>query len=158
MAGRWVSTASDLVLTQFQFSSDHQLQGDHRYSHVSWASEIVAVPVRGSPNPWGLLLISVDACCLSCRGRRITVWRRGESATPCAGRRASLSLARFSRGMSLGVWGIIDVPFFLGFTYTGIVAAMRLTGSAWLERRSRGSLKRRGGGREGEGGVGRKSR
>src|SRR5258707_13760978 len=54
----------------------------------------------------------------------IAVWRTGD-------RRWSLVLggsmifgAMLAWHVPLVIWGIIDVPFFLGFTYTGIVAAM----------------------------------
>jgi PAS domain S-box-containing protein len=90
----------------------------------SWAGQIVSLPV-GLPNPWGLisqvsllllLIFSVDAT--------ITVWRRGDR------RRALLVGGSMIFGAILGwhvplvMWGVIEVPFFLGFAYTAIVAAM----------------------------------
>src|SRR6266516_4505541 len=92
--------------------------------HFSWGGEIVSVPV-GLPNPWGLisqvslllpLIFSVDAT--------ISVWRRGDR------RRALLVGGSMIFGeilawhVPLVIWGVIEVPFFLGFTYTAIVAAM----------------------------------
>ena len=92
--------------------------------HFSWASEIVSVPV-GIPNPWGLLShVSLLLLLAFCVDAAITVWRRGDR------RRAVLVGGSMIFGAILAwhvpfvIWGIIDVPFFLGFTYTGIVAAM----------------------------------
>ncbi len=90
----------------------------------SWGGQMVSVPA-GSPNPWGLLstislllllIFSVDAA--------ITVWRRGDR------RRALLVCGSMIFGAILAwhvplvIWGVLDVPFFLGFTYTAIVATM----------------------------------
>src|SRR5438876_3858958 len=92
--------------------------------HFSWAGEMISVPV-GVPNPWGLisnfsllllLIFSVDAT--------ITVWRRG-------GRRRALLVggsmifgAILAWHVPLVIWGLVEVPFFLGFTYTATVLAM----------------------------------
>ena len=92
--------------------------------HFSWAGEIVSVPV-GIPNPWGVLShVSLLLLLVFCVDAAITVWRRGDR------RRALLVGGSMIFGgilawhVPLVIWGIIDVPFFLGFTYTGIVAAM----------------------------------
>jgi PAS domain S-box-containing protein len=93
--------------------------------HLSlWGGEIVSLPV-GVPSPWGilsfvslllLLMFSIDAT--------LTVWRRGEQ------RRAliiggSMIMGTIIAGhVPLVIWGIIDVPFFLSFAYSGVVLAM----------------------------------
>ena len=92
--------------------------------HFSWAGEMISVPV-GVPNLWGLisnfsllllLIFSVDAT--------ITVWRRGDR------RRALLVCGSMIFGAILAwhvplvIWGLVEVPFFLGFTYTATVLAM----------------------------------
>src|SRR5215469_12530524 len=92
--------------------------------HFSWGGDIISLPL-GVPNPWGLLSqvslvlllgFSVDAT--------ITVWRRGDK------RRALLIGGSMVLGALLAwhvpmiIWGIIEAPFFLAFTYTGVVAAM----------------------------------
>jgi PAS domain S-box-containing protein len=92
--------------------------------HFSWVGQMISLPV-GIPNPWGLLsqaslllllIFSIDVT--------ITVWRRGDR------RRASLIGGSMVFGTILAwhvplvIWGIIEVPFFLGLTYTAIVAAM----------------------------------
>ena len=106
----------------------------HRFS---WAGEMLSVPV-GVPNPWGLLsqvslllllVFSVDAA--------ITVWRRGDH------RRALLVGGSMIFGTILAwhvplvIWGVVEMPFFLGFTYTAIVAAMGYELSSDMARAAR---------------------
>src|SRR6266487_77865 len=92
--------------------------------HFSWASEIVSVPV-GIPNPWGLLsqvslllllVFSVDAA--------ITVRSRGDRRRALLVGGSMIFGAILAWHVPLVIWGIIEVPFFLGFTYTAIIAAM----------------------------------
>src|SRR5213596_2521789 len=92
--------------------------------HFSWWGEIVSVPV-GVPNPWGLLsnlslllllIFSVDAT--------ITVWRRGERQRALVVGGSMIFGAILAWHVPLVIWGVIEVPFFLGFTYTAVVAAM----------------------------------
>src|SRR5437868_10256469 len=92
--------------------------------HFSWAGEIVSVPV-GLPNPWGLissftllllLIFSVDAT--------ITVWRRGDRRRALLVGGSMIFGAILAWHVPLVIRGVIEVPFFLGFTYTAIVAAM----------------------------------
>jgi two-component system, LuxR family, sensor kinase FixL len=90
----------------------------------SWAGEIVSLPV-GHPNPWGLissfsllllLIFSVDAT--------ITVWRRGDRRRALLVGGSMIFGAILAWHVPLVMWGVIEVPFFLGFAYTAIVAAM----------------------------------
>jgi len=92
--------------------------------HFSWGGEIVSVPV-GLPNAWGLisqfsllllLIFSVDAT--------ITVWRRGDQRRALLVGGSMIFAAILAWHVPLVMWGVIEVPFFLGFTYTAIVAAM----------------------------------
>ena len=92
--------------------------------HFSWGGEIVSVPV-GLPNPWGLisqvsllllLIFSVDAT--------ITVWRRGDRRRALLVGGSMIFGAILAWHVPLVIWGVIEVPFFLGFTYTAVVAAM----------------------------------
>src|SRR5882724_2345007 len=92
--------------------------------HFSWGGEIVSVPV-GLPNPWGLissfsllllLIFSVDAT--------ITVWRRGDRRRGLLVGGSMIFGALLAWHVPLVIWGILEVPFFLGFTYTAIVALM----------------------------------
>jgi two-component system, LuxR family, sensor kinase FixL len=90
----------------------------------SWGGQMVSVPV-GASNPWGLLstvslflllIFSVDAT--------ITVWRRGDRRRALLIGGSMIFGAILAWHVPLVIWGVIDVPFFLGFSYTAIVAAM----------------------------------
>jgi PAS domain S-box-containing protein len=92
--------------------------------HFSFGGEIVGVPV-GVPNPWGLisqvtllllLIFSVDAT--------ITVWRRGDRRRALFVGGSMIFGTILAWHVPLVIWGVFEVPFFLGFTYTAIVAAM----------------------------------
>ena len=92
--------------------------------HFSFGGEIVSVPV-GVPNSWGfisqvtlllLLIFSVDAT--------ITVWRRGDRRRAWLVGGSMIFGAILAWHVPLVVWDILEVPFFLAFTYTAIVAAM----------------------------------
>src|SRR5438309_3601898 len=92
--------------------------------HFSWAGEIVSVPV-GLPNPWGLLsnfslllllIFFVDAT--------ITVWRRGDRRRALLVGGSMILGAILAWHVPLVIWGIVDIPFFLSFAYSGIVVAM----------------------------------
>ena len=105
--------------------------------HFSWGGDIISVPI-GIPNPWGLLshitlllllIFSIEAT--------ITVWRRGDR------RRALLIGGSMVFGAILAwhvpmvIWGIVETPFFLAFTYTGVVAAMAYELSRDMARAAR---------------------
>jgi PAS domain S-box-containing protein len=92
--------------------------------HFSWGGQIVSLPV-GIPNPWGLLsqislllllIFSIDAT--------ITVWRRGDRRRALLIGGSIIFGAILACHVPLVIWGIIEVPFFLGFCYTAIVVAM----------------------------------
>jgi PAS domain S-box-containing protein len=123
-----------ILILNFSFPVSINFKTITDIRHFSWAGEMVAVPV-GVPNPWGLLsqvslvlllVFSVDVA--------ITVWRRSDR------RRASLVGGSMIFGAILAwhvplvIWGVIEVPFFLGFTYTAIVAAMGYELSSDLAR------------------------
>src|SRR5437762_1809736 len=105
--------------------------------HFSWGGEIVSVPV-GPPNAWGLLssfslflllIFSVDAA--------ISVWRRGDRRRALLIGGSMIFGAILAWHVPLVIWGIIEVPFFLGFTYTAIVAAMAYELSSDMARAAR---------------------
>jgi len=90
----------------------------------SWGGQLVSVPV-GTPSPWGLLssvslllllIFSVDAT--------ITVWRHGDRRRALLIGGSMIFGAMLAWHVPLVIWGILDVPFFLGFTYTAIVGVM----------------------------------
>ena len=89
-----------------------------------WGGEMASLPV-GIPNPWGILsLISLLLLLAFFVDATITVWKRGDQ------RRALIIGGSMIFGAIVGwhvplvIWGVIHVPFFLCFAYTGIVAAM----------------------------------
>jgi PAS domain S-box-containing protein len=92
--------------------------------HFSWWGEIVSAPI-GAPNPWALisnvsllllLIFSVDAT--------ITVWRRGDRQRALVVGGSMILGTIIAWHVPLVIWGVIDVPFFLSFAYSGIVLAM----------------------------------
>jgi PAS domain S-box-containing protein len=92
--------------------------------HFPWAGEIISVPLA-DPNPWGvissyslilLLVFSVDVT--------ITVWRRGDRRRAMFVGGSMIFGAVLAFHVPLVIWGVVDIPFFLGFAYTATVAAM----------------------------------
>jgi PAS domain S-box-containing protein len=95
------------------------------------------VPV-GIPNPWGLLShISLLLLLVFCVDAAITVWRRGDRRRALLVGGSMIFGAILAWHVPLVIWGIIDVPFFLGFTYTGIVAVMGYELSSDMARAAR---------------------
>lgn len=99
-----------------------------------WGGQMVSIPV-GTSNPWGLLstislflllIFSVDAA--------MTVWRRGDRRRAVLVGGSMIFGAVLAWHVPLVIWGVIDVPFFLGFSYTAIVAAMGYELSSDLAR------------------------
>ena len=89
-----------------------------------WGGEVILVPI-GVANPWAtlssvslllLLVFFVDAT--------ITVWRRGNRRRALFVGGSMIFGAILAWHVPLVVWGVIEVPFFLCFAYSGIVAAM----------------------------------
>jgi PAS domain S-box-containing protein len=105
--------------------------------HFPWLGQMVSVPL-GIANPWGLLSqVSLLLLLIFSVDTTITVWRRSDR------RRASLIGGSMIFGaimawhVPLVLWGIIDWPFFLSFTYTAIVAAMGYELSGDMARAAR---------------------
>jgi PAS domain S-box-containing protein len=107
----------------------------------SWGGEIISVPI-GVANPWGvlssmslllLLIFFVDAT--------ITVWRRGDRRRALVVGGSMILGAILAWHVPLVIWGIVDIPFFLCFAYSGIVVAMGyelsndMAGAAQLARK-----------------------
>src|SRR5262249_41709133 len=90
----------------------------------SWGGQMVSVPI-GTPNPWGLLSnVSLLLLLIFAVDAAITVWRRGDRRRALLVGGSMIFGAILAWHVPLVIWGVIDVPFFLGFTYTAIVAAM----------------------------------
>ena len=89
-----------------------------------WGGETASLPV-GVPNPWGilsfvrlllLLIFFVDAT--------LTVWQRGDRRRALVIGGSMISGAILAWHVPLAIWGVIHVPLFLCFAYTGVVVAM----------------------------------
>jgi len=89
-----------------------------------WGGQMVSVPVA-APNPWGLLsTVSLVLLLIFSVDTSITVWRRGDRRRALLVGGSMIFGAILAWHVPLVIWGVIDVPFFLGFSYTAIVAAM----------------------------------
>jgi PAS domain S-box-containing protein len=142
-AGRaWLAwtiyTLWTLILTfnfSFPFGINFKAITDIR--QFAWAGEMVSVPI-GVPNPWGLLSqLSLVLLLVFSADAGIAVWRRGNR------RRALLIGGSMVFGAILAwhvpfvIRGIVELPLFLGFTYTAIVAAMAYELSSDMARAAR---------------------
>jgi len=114
-----------VLVLNFIFTPNLNFRHITSLRQFSWGGgEIISVPV-GVANPWGLLSsVSLLLLLIFFVDATITVWRRG-------GRRRALVVggsmifgAILAWHVPLVIWGIIDIPFFLCFAYSGIVAAM----------------------------------
>ena len=126
-----------ILIFNFSFPSGINFKAITDIRHFSWAGEMVSLPI-GVPNPWGLLsqlslvlllVFSVDAA--------ITVWRHGDRRRALLIGGSMIFGAILAWHVPLVIWGIIEVPFFLGFTYTAIVAAMAYELSSDMARAAR---------------------
>src|SRR5216110_2137097 len=89
-----------------------------------WDGDIISMPV-GVANPWGLLSsLSLLLVLVFFVDATITAWRRGDRRRALVVGGSMIFGAILALHVPLVIWGIIDVPFFLCFTYSGIVAAM----------------------------------
>src|SRR5437667_5189772 len=90
----------------------------------SWGGEIISVPI-GVANPWGLLSsVSLLLLLIFFVDATITVWGRGDRRRALVVGGGMILGAILAWHVPLVIWGIIDVPFFLCFAYSGIVLAM----------------------------------
>ena len=96
-----------------------------RIRHLTWwGGEIVSLPV-GVPNPWNVLsLASLLLLFIFFMDATITVWRRGDRRRALVIGGSMIFGTIVACHVPLVIWGILDVPFFLGFAYAGIVLAM----------------------------------
>ena len=113
-----------VLILNFIFTSNLNFRQITRLHQFSWGGETISVPI-GVANPWGalssvslllLLVFFVDAT--------ITIWRRGERRRALLVGGSMIFGAIVAWHVPLVIWGIIEIPFFLCFTYSGIVAAM----------------------------------
>lgn len=105
--------------------------------HFSWVGQMVSVPV-GIANPWGLLSqVSLLLLLIFSVDTTITVWRRSDRRRALLIGGSMIFGAIMAWHVPLVLWGIIDWPFFLSFTYTAIVAAMGYELSGDMARAAR---------------------
>ena len=79
----------------------------------------------GMANPWGLLSsVSLLLLLIFFVDATITVWRRGDRRRALFVGGSMIFGAILAWHVPLVIWGVIEVPFFLCFTYSGIIAAM----------------------------------
>ena len=113
-----------MLILNFIFTPNLNFRQITRLRQFWWGGEIISVPI-GVANPWGslssvslllLLIFFVDAT--------ITVWRRGDRRRALIVGGSMIFGAILAWHVPLVIWGIIEVPFFLCFAYSGIVAAM----------------------------------
>jgi PAS domain S-box-containing protein len=92
--------------------------------HFAWGGNVLSLPV-GLPNPWGVLSqISLILLLIFAVDATITVWRRGDRRRALLIGGSMVFGAILAWHVPLVIWGIIEVPFFMAFAYTGVVAAM----------------------------------
>src|SRR5215470_5269708 len=113
-----------VLILNFSFPVSINFKSITGTRQFAWGGDMISVPV-GVPNPWGLLSqLSLLLLLIFAIDATITVWRRGDR------RRALLIGGSMVFGAILAwhvpmvIWGIVEAPFFLAFTYTGVVAAM----------------------------------
>src|SRR6266702_4614819 len=115
-----------LVLTlDFIFTPNLNFRHITSLRQFSWGGgEIISVPI-GVANPWGLLSsVSLLLLLIFFVDATITVWRRGDRRRALVVGGSMIFGAILAWHVPLVIWGIIDIPFFLSFAYSGIVAAM----------------------------------
>src|SRR6266550_1989106 len=115
-----------LVLTlDFIFTPNLNFRHITSLRQFPWAGgEIISVPI-GVANPWGLLSsVSLLLLLIFFVDATFTVWRRGDRRRALVVGGSMIFGAILAWHVPLVIWGIIDIPFFLSFAYSGIVAAM----------------------------------
>ena len=114
-----------VLVLNFIFTPNLNFRHITSIRHFSWwGGEIISVPV-GVANPWGLLSsISLLLVLIFFVDATIGVWRRGDRRRAVIVGGSMIFGAILAWHVPLVIWGIIDVPFFLCFAYSAIVAAM----------------------------------
>ena len=126
-----------VLILNFIFTSSINYRQITGLRQFSWGGEIISVPI-GVANPWGLLSsVSLLLLLVFFVDATITVWRRGDRRRALVIGGSMILGAILAWHVPLVIWGIIDIPFFLSFAYSGIVVAMGYELSTTsLERRS----------------------
>jgi len=114
-----------VLILNFIFTPNLNYRQITSLRQFSWGGgEIISVPI-GVANPWGLLSsVSLLLLLIFFVDATITVWRRGDRRRALVVGGSMIFGAILAWHVPLVMWGIIDIPFFLCFAYSGIVAAM----------------------------------
>jgi PAS domain S-box-containing protein len=114
-----------VLILNFVFTPNLNFRHITSLRQFSWGGgEIISVPV-GVANPWGLLSsLSLLLLLIFFVDATITVWRRGDRRRALVVGGSMIFGAILAWHVPLVIWGIIDIPLFLCFAYSGIVAAM----------------------------------
>ncbi|PYJ48747.1 MAG: hypothetical protein DME87_11330, partial [Verrucomicrobia bacterium] len=114
-----------VLILNFIFTPNLNYRQITSLRQFSWGGgEIISVPI-GVANPWGLLSsVSLLLLLIFFVDSTITVWRRGDRRRALVVGGSMIFGAILAWHVPLVMWGIIDIPFFLCFAYSGIVAAM----------------------------------
>jgi hypothetical protein len=113
-----------VLILNFSFPVSINFRSITGLRQLSLWGEMVSAPI-GVPNPWGslsqlslvlLLIFSVDAT--------ITLLRRGDRRRALVLGGSMIFSTIFAVHVPLVIWGVLEIPFFLSFAYTAIVAAM----------------------------------
>jgi signal transduction histidine kinase len=113
-----------VLILNFIFTSSINYRQITGLRQFSWGGEIISVPI-GVANPWGLLSsVSLLLLLIFFVDATITVWRRGDRRRALVVGGSMILGAILAWHVPLVIWGIIDIPFFLCFAYSGIVGAM----------------------------------
>ncbi|PYJ41042.1 MAG: hypothetical protein DME80_14385 [Verrucomicrobia bacterium] len=113
-----------VLILNFIFTSSINYRQITGLRQFSWGGEIISVPI-GVANPWGLLSsVSLLLLLIFFVDATITVWRRGDRRRALLIGGSMILGAILAWHVPLVIWGIINIPFFLCFAYSGIVVAM----------------------------------
>jgi two-component system sensor kinase FixL len=113
-----------VLILNFVFTPNLNFRDITSLRQFSWAGETLSVPI-GVANPWGLLSsVSLLLLLIFFVDATITVWRRGDRRRALVVGGSMIFGAILAWHVPLVIWGMIEIPFFLCFAYSGIVAAM----------------------------------
>jgi len=113
------------LILNFVFTPNLQYREITALRHLPWGGEMASVP-QGTPNPWSLLgQVTLMLFLAFFIDATITVWRRGERQRALLVGGSIIFFATIvAAQVALVIWGVIQIPFFSGFAYLGIVASL----------------------------------
>ena len=113
-----------VLILNFSFTPNLNYRQITGLRQFPFGGDIISVPV-GVANPWGVLSqVSLVLLLIFFVDATITVGRRGDRERALVVGGSMIFGAILAWHIPLVIWGVIEVPFFLCFAYSGIVAAM----------------------------------